>query len=407
MFLDHWKRAREALFDKIERNTGRKFSREERDKVDRKLSEVLSYQPRIGFFGKTGVGKSSLCNALFGDEICEINDVEACTRHVKEVFLQVGNDKGLKLIDVPGVGESGEKNTEYSKLYQELLPELDAVLWILKGDDRAYSVDETYYKEIVKPHIDQGKPLFFVLNQIDKVEPYREWDEKNAAPGPKQGQNINQKIIAVRTIFDLNRIQVIAVSAREKYNLIELIDAIVEELPREKKVTFIERLDSQLVSEKTRKSAETSFKDLITEAVEDAGAWVGEKIIEPIQDLWNSVTSSCFITTAVCEMQAKPDDCYELTQFRKFRDEWLLLQNDGAKLIQHYYHIAPILVENINRRGDSKEIYESINTNYLVPCLKLIEKKRYAECKKLYIRMVEKLENDFNNNQISRRNVNV
>lgn len=137
--------------------------------------------------------------------------------------------------------------------------------------------------------------------------------------------------------------------------------------------------------------------DVFVEAIEEAGGWVGEKIIEPISDLWDSITIGCFITTAVCEMQAKPDDCYELTQFRKFRDEWLLQQADGERIIQRYYQIAPLILEAINKQSDSKEIFTSINDNYLVPCLKLIEEQRYAECKKLYMRMVEKLENDFSN----------
>ena len=31
----------------------------------------------------------------------------------------------------------------------------------------------------------------------------------------------------------------------------------------------------------------------------------------------------CFITTAVCEEEGKPDDCEELTAFRAFRDGYL------------------------------------------------------------------------------------
>ena len=42
---------------------------------EQRKNEVLNYEPKVGVFGKTGVGKSSLCNALFGQDVCEISDV--------------------------------------------------------------------------------------------------------------------------------------------------------------------------------------------------------------------------------------------------------------------------------------------------------------------------------------------
>lgn len=104
-------------------------------------------------FGKTGVGKSSLCNALFGKVICPISDVEACTRDTKDVILNIDGGKGIKFIDVP-VGESSQRDVEYGELYARLLPELDLVLWLIKADGRAMVSDEIFYKEIVKPHLD-------------------------------------------------------------------------------------------------------------------------------------------------------------------------------------------------------------------------------------------------------------
>lgn len=40
-------------------------------------------------------------------------------------------------------------------------------------------------------------------------------------------------------------------------------------------------------------------------------------------------------------MFGKPDDCYELTTFRAFCDEWLVKQPDGQTLLDKYYSIAP------------------------------------------------------------------
>jgi predicted GTPase len=35
-----------------------------RDSIARRINDVISYEPVIGIMGKTGAGKSSLCNAI-------------------------------------------------------------------------------------------------------------------------------------------------------------------------------------------------------------------------------------------------------------------------------------------------------------------------------------------------------
>ena len=42
----------------------------------------------------------------------------------------------------------------------------------------------------------------------------------------------------------------------------------------------------------------------------------------------------CYITTAVCESQGKPDDCYELELLRSDRDGYLLATDDGKELVK-------------------------------------------------------------------------
>ena len=103
----------------------------------------------------------------------------------------------------------------------------------------------------------------------------------------------------------------------------------------------------------------------------------------------------CFITTAVCDSFGKADDCYELTAFRKFRDNWLINQSDGKSLIDEYYNIAPKIVDKINSLSDSAEIYKNIWRGYLSECLKFIESGDNQQCKKVYISMVNTLKEKF------------
>ena len=105
----------------------------------------------------------------------------------------------------------------------------------------------------------------------------------------------------------------------------------------------------------------------------------------------DSSKGGCFITTAACLNLGGTDDCYELTTFRFFRDNWLVNQPDGKSLIAEYYSIAPKIVDKIDSLRNAQEIYRQIWDDYLKPCLSLIEQAKYSECKLKYIDMVNYL----------------
>ena len=52
------------------------------ERILQQINQLTRYEPVIGIMGKTGVGKSSLCNALFAGDISPVSDVAACTREV-------------------------------------------------------------------------------------------------------------------------------------------------------------------------------------------------------------------------------------------------------------------------------------------------------------------------------------
>lgn len=103
----------------------------------------------------------------------------------------------------------------------------------------------------------------------------------------------------------------------------------------------------------------------------------------------------CYITTAVCETFQKPDDCYELTILRNYRDNYLASLPEGERIIKAYYDVAPTIVKHINKRKDSAAIYEDIWQRYLSPCISMIEEGKNEECKDLYIEMVEALQKEY------------
>lgn len=257
---------REQLFDAFARQ-GLQLPEEHRRTIAAQLERIRDYEPMVGVFGKTGAGKSSLCNAVFGRDICKISDVGACTRNVQEVALSIGQ-KGMKLLDVPGVGESDRRDAEYDALYQQWLPKLDLVLWVIKADDRALASDEDFYKRLVKPYLEAGKPFFIVLNQVDKVEPFREWDEKARQPGPRQAANIEDKRRSVAGFFGLPLNQVICVSANERYGLVELVDRVIHALPAEKRVSVLREVQDEYRSKASREEARSGVAETLDKVID-------------------------------------------------------------------------------------------------------------------------------------------
>ena len=254
------------LFEAFQRH-GLNLPEAHRRTILDRIESIRGYEPLVGVFGKTGAGKSSLCNAVFGRDICKISDVGACTRSVQEVALNVGQ-KGMKLLDVPGVGESDRRDAEYDALYRQWLPRLDLVLWVIKADDRALASDEDFYKRLVKPHLDAGKPFFIVLNQVDKLEPFREWNEQARQPGPRQAANIEEKRRQVAGFFGLPLSQVLCVSANERYGLIDLVDRVIHALPAEKRVSVLREVQEEYRSREARDTTSRGVADTINTVID-------------------------------------------------------------------------------------------------------------------------------------------
>ena len=234
------------------------------ERINAELNRVRNYTPKVGIFGDTGVGKSSLCNALFGKDIAKISNVEACTRHPQEILVGDKGKGGIVLVDVPGVGEDPARHKEYIELYKSLVPNLDLVLWAIKSDDRKYLSAIDVYNEVLLPSI-QKCPVVFVITQADKIEPYREWNINENKPGPNQEKNIALKANDISSRFNIPTNKIIAISSSDGYNLVELVNRVVEVLPNEKKYSFTREAKEGNVSEEAARNAEKGVFDHIKE----------------------------------------------------------------------------------------------------------------------------------------------
>lgn len=225
-----------------------------------RLRSLTQYEPVIGIMGKTGVGKSSLCNALFEGEVTPVSNVESCTRDVLRFRLCNGNHS-LMIVDLPGVGESEQRDDEYSALYRRILPELDLVLWVIKADDRALSVDEHFYRQVMLTY--QHRVLF-VVNQADKAEPCHEWNIIDRIPSHEQQQTIEAKRNAIQQLFIPNH-PVCIVSAGTGWGMEAMVEAMMGYLPDCATSPIATQLHRRLCTEPVKKQAKDSFGSVVGE----------------------------------------------------------------------------------------------------------------------------------------------
>ena len=137
-----------------------------RQKILEHLHGVIHYEPVIGIMGKSGTGKSSLCNAIFQSRICATHPLNGCTRQAHRLTLQIG-ERRMTLVDLPGIGETPQHDQEYRELYRQLLPELDLIIWILRADERAYAADIAMHQFLLNEGADPSRFLF-VLSHADR-----------------------------------------------------------------------------------------------------------------------------------------------------------------------------------------------------------------------------------------------
>jgi len=198
------------------------------ERILSRLQQAINYEPVIGIMGKSGAGKSSLCNALFQQPVCLTSDLTACTREPQRLILSVG-DRCMTLVDLPGVGETPEYDEEYLALYQNLLAELDLIIWVLRADDRARATDIATHRALLACGADPSRFLF-VMTQADRVPPRREGEPLQALPSAEQCLSLAAVSALVAGQLP-SSFPVMAVSAHSGYNLSALVELMVHALP--------------------------------------------------------------------------------------------------------------------------------------------------------------------------------
>ncbi|GMA49596.1 hypothetical protein GCM10025857_09530 [Alicyclobacillus contaminans] len=118
----------------------------------------------VAFCGLFSAGKSSLINALVADADLATGAVPT-TAEVTAVRTQV-EARGLVLLDTPGVDSTDASHAEAT---EAALHMADAIIFVM--DYQHVESEENI--ELARAFVDSGKPLYLVINQVDK---HIEWE---------------------------------------------------------------------------------------------------------------------------------------------------------------------------------------------------------------------------------------
>jgi len=159
----HLSLARESLRDLIDDTRLPDGVREslahDYEAVQSMLDKLEHGHLHLSVFGRVSTGKSSLLNALIGEERFSVSPVHGETKFSEMQAwkeLQVG---GVFLIDTPGLDEAGGEDRE--SLAKEVAGRSDLVIFVIDGDITDTELDA------LKAAISEGRPILVALNKSD------------------------------------------------------------------------------------------------------------------------------------------------------------------------------------------------------------------------------------------------
>ncbi len=131
---------------------------------------------QIAVFGMVGRGKSSILNALLGQNVFETGPIHGVTQATQVKNWQVSNtppetsDLGndvisyrisqVELIDTPGIDEVDGKTRE--EIARQVAQHVDLLLFVIAGD-----ITQVEYEALSQLR-DAGKPMLLVFNKVDQ-----------------------------------------------------------------------------------------------------------------------------------------------------------------------------------------------------------------------------------------------
>jgi GTP-binding protein Era len=129
------------------------------ESVEAMLAKLEHGHLHLAAFGRVSTGKSSLLNALIGEETFSVSPLHGETRQSAMKAWSEVEAGGVYLIDTPGIDEAGGEDRE--DMSREVARRSDLIMFVLDGD-----ITDTELRAL-RTLLAQGRPVLVVLNKSD------------------------------------------------------------------------------------------------------------------------------------------------------------------------------------------------------------------------------------------------
>lgn len=177
----------------------------------------------IGIFGRRNAGKSSLINAITGQDLAIVSDVKGTTTDPVKKAMELLPLGPVVLIDTPGLDDEGLLGQKRMEKALQALRQTDIVILTIPADAALDGLEKTLLQEAKK----RGLPFFVVLNKTDLLADKKQIEEK-------------EKEIAQALSIPLDVI--VAVSADKNEGIHALKEKLANGIPKEQERPLIHDL---------------------------------------------------------------------------------------------------------------------------------------------------------------------
>lgn len=117
----------------------------------------------IAIFGRRNAGKSSLINAICGQEIALVSNIAGTTTDPVYKTMELLPLGPVVIIDTAGLDDVGEIGELRIKKTKEVMDKTDLAILLFTPENSDFSLEKQWYEELIKRNI----PVIGVINKID------------------------------------------------------------------------------------------------------------------------------------------------------------------------------------------------------------------------------------------------